>query len=376
MRIALLAPLVSPIAPPFLGGAQVLVYDLAAGLAARGHQVTLYAAEGSAVPGVEHVSLGIDAATLRPARFDEVQADAPDATFFAHASYFLRVMRHVREHAAAYDLLHAHAYDWPAYTFGALLPLPVLHTLHLPAVNTAIRNVLAEVTRRDTGSGNTRLASVSRACAGSYLPEVRVEDVIYNGLDLAPLPFGAAPASDPYLLFAGRMAPEKGVADALAIARAAGMRLVLAGGVYDQAYFAREVVPLLEPLRATGHAEYLGQQPRERVWDLMAGATAVLVPSHWDEPFGLVPCEAQACGAPVVGYAIGALPEVVAHGETGWLVPRGDVAAAAAAVARVGELDRAAGRARVAERFSIAAMLNGYERLYDRIASERGKSIQ
>ncbi|HEV2235889.1 MAG TPA: glycosyltransferase [Ktedonobacterales bacterium] len=368
MRIALLAPLVSPIAPPFLGGAQAFVYDLAVGLAARGHQVTLYAAEGSAVPGVEHVALGIDAGELRPARFDEVAADAPDATFFTHARYFLRVMRHVRAHAGAYDLLHAHAYDWPAIAFGALLPLPVLHTLHLPAVNAAIRGALAEAARREPDGGNTSLATVSRACAASYLPDVHIEHVIYNGLDLGALPFGAAPAADPYLLFAGRMAPEKGVADALAIARAAGMRLVLAGGMYDQAYFEREVAPLLEPLRAADRAEYLGLQPRERVWELMAGASAVLAPSHWAEPFGLAPCEAMACGAPVIGYATGALPEVVADGETGWLVPPGDIAAAAAAVARVGELERAACRARVAERFSIGAMLDGYEHLYRRIS--------
>jgi UDP-glucose:tetrahydrobiopterin glucosyltransferase len=370
MRIALLAPLVSPIAPPFLGGAQALVYDLAAGLAVRGHRVTLYAAEGSAVPGVEGVSLGIDAATLRPARFDEVQADVPDPEFYRHARYFLRVMRHVRAHAGNYDLLHAHAYDWPAYTFGALMPLPMLHTLHLPAVSAVIRAVLAEVMRREPGeeAGNTRLATVSRACAATYLPDVRVEHVIYNGLDLAHLPFGLVPAAEPYLLFAGRMAPEKGVADAVAIARRAGVRLVLAGGMYDAAYFEREVAPLLEPLRVAGRAEYLGAQPRERIWELMAGASAVLVPSHWDEPFGLVACEAQACGAPVIGYAVGALREVVEHGVTGWLVPKGDLAGAAAAVARVAELDRAACRARVADRFSQAAMLDGYERLYDQIA--------
>jgi glycosyltransferase involved in cell wall biosynthesis len=373
MRIALLAPLVSPIAPPFLGGAQAFVYDLAVGLVARGHRVTLYAAEGSAVPGVEHVALGIDASVLRPARFDEVESDAPDPTFFAHARYFLRVMRHVRAHAGAYDLLHAHAYDWPAYAFGALLPLPALHTLHLPAVNAAIRGALAEATRREPGgAGNTHLATVSHACAASYLPDVRIEHVIYNGLDLDLLPYGATSAADPYLLFAGRMAPEKGVADALAIARAAGMRLVLAGGMYDRAYFEREVAPLLEPPRAAGRAEYLGLLPRERVWELMAGATAVLAPSHWAEPFGLAPCEAMACGAPVVGYATGALPEVVADGETGWLVPLGEVSAAAAAVARVGELARAACRARVAARFSLAAMLDGYERLYRRLAGEDG----
>src|SRR5260221_5352219 len=361
MRIALLAPLVSPIAPPFLGGSQTLVYDLAAGLAARGHTVTLYAANGSHVPGVQTVPLGVDSAELRPARFDEVEADAPDPTFFTSAHHFLRVAHHIADHAAAYDLVHAHAYDWPAFAFGALLPLPVLHTLHLPAVNSAIVSALAMTSAE---AGNTHLATVSRACAATYAPDVRIETVVYNGIDVSAVPFGVAPASETYLLFAGRMAPEKGVTDALAIARGSGMRLLLVGGLYDEAYYRESVRPPVAELERTGMAEYLGLVPRERVWQLMAGASAVLVPSHWAEPFGLAPCEAQAAGAPVVGYRVGALPEVVADGETGWLVPPGDIAAATAAVARVGAIAREACRARVVARFSLDVMLDAYEHVY------------
>lgn len=379
MRIALLAPLVAPIAPPFLGGAQAMLYDLAAGLAARGHTVTLYAADGSAVPGVACVPLGIDATALLPARFnlerltsDRANAlEAPDATFFTQAHAFLRIALHIRHHADQYDLLHAHAFDWPAFTFGALLPLPVLHTLHLPAASQTVVEALATLAS-DTAPHNTHLATVSRACAATYAPGVIVPTIVYNGIHVEAIPFGARPdPNDPYLCFAGRIAPEKGVEDALAIARGAQRRVVIAGGVYDEAYYQERVRPLLEELGRMGLAEYVGPLPREQVWQLMAGAEAVLCPSHWEEPFGLVPCEAQATGAPVVGYAIGALPEVVADGATGWLVPPRDVASAAAAVGRVARIDRAACRRHVVERFSLGTMLDGYERVYGELVRTR-----
>lgn len=380
MRIALLAPLVAPIAPPFLGGAQAMLYDLAAGLAERGHAVTLYAADGTAVPGVECVPLGIDASALLPARFNlerlasaRAEAlEAPDATFFTQAHHFLRIALHIARVAGEYDLLHAHAFDWPAFTFGALLPLPVLHTLHLPA---ASRSVVAALATLAAGEApNTHLATVSHACAATYAPAVTVSTVVYNGIHIEAIPFGEQPHPDPYLLFAGRIAPEKGVEDALAIARGAHRRVVIAGGVYDETYYRERVRPPLDELERAGLAEYVGAVSRERVWQLMAGAEAVLCPSHWEEPFGLVPCEAQAAGAPVVGYAIGALPEVVADGVTGWLVPPRDVAGAVAAVGRVARIDRAACRRRVVERFSLSSMLDGYEQVYGAIARARSSA--
>ncbi len=374
MRIALLAPLVAPIAPPFLGGAQALVYDLGAGLAARGHAVTLYAADGSSIPGVHAVPLGIDAATLRPARFDPDAPEVPDPTFFTQAHHFLRIALHIAQHAGEYDLVHAHAYDWPAFTFPALLPLPILHTLHLPASSAAIVAALealgaAPAAGVATGPAapNTHLATVSHACAATYAPRVHIPTVVYNGIDVDAIPFGPTASTPPYLLFAGRMAPEKGVADALAIARRAGRRIVLTGGMYDAEYFEHAVLPRLAEMERAGLAEYLGQVPRERLWQLMAGAEAVLCPSHWQEPFGLVPAEAQAAGAPVIGYAHGALPEIVAQGETGWLVAPGDLEAAAAAVDRLSAISRAACRDRVAANFSLSAMLDAYERVYGAI---------
>jgi len=385
VRVALLAPLVSPLAPPFLGGAQALLHDLAAGLAARGHDVALYAADGSRVPGVRVVPTGIDAARLAAGRIRPAAGDAAlaspatadlDATPLARA--FARVYALIAEHASEHDLLHAHAYDWAAFAYGDRAGLPVVHTLHLPNLDPDIAAVLARLAppspprAGDAGRGErVRLATVSRACATTYAPDVRIDAVLYNGLDVARIPFGAAPDGERYVLFAGRISPEKGAADAIAIAGRAGRHLLMAGGVYDEAYYAERVAPHLG--RPGARVTFLGELPRERLWEVMAGAEAVLCPVAWDEPFGLVACEAQAAGTPMIGYARGGLREVVADGATGWLVPPGDVAAAAAAVDRAGALDRRACRAWVEGRFGLGAMLDAHERFYaETLGAARG----
>ena len=377
MRVALLAPLVSPIAPPFLGGAQALLADLAAGLASRGHVVTLYAAPGSQVPGVRVAPVEVDLAALTPARFHETgergnaaRTASPlraDAQAYLESYSFMRAYRAVGRSADEHDLVHAHAYDWPAYAYAGQQPLPVAHTLHLPALDPAIRDILAVVSPLGR-HGAARLVTVSRACAATYAPYCQIDRVIYNGVDVARIPFGAAPATPPYLLFAGRISPEKGVEDALVIAQRAGRRLVLAGGIYDRDYFEERIAPRLA-LAGEG-ARYLGPVARERLWELMAGAEALLCPVQWEEPFGLVACEAQAAGTPIVGYRRGGLAEVVADGATGILVPPGDVAAATTALADARALDRAGCRVHVERLFGLAAMLEGYEALYRDMLAE------
>jgi glycosyltransferase involved in cell wall biosynthesis len=215
------------------------------------------------------------------------------------------------------------------------------------------------------GGGRVSLVTVSHACAATYAPHCQIDAVIYNGVDVERIPFGAQAADEGYLLYAGRITPEKGVEDALEIADQSGRPLILAGGVYDAVYYDARVAPRLAAMG--GRAQYVGQVTRERLWELMAGAVAVLCPSHWAEPFGLVACEAQAAGAPVIAYARGGLAEVIADGVTGFLVAPGDYAAAVAAVRRAPTLDRAACRAHVTSRFSLARMLADYEAHYARM---------
>jgi glycosyltransferase involved in cell wall biosynthesis len=136
MRIALVAPLVSSIAQPYIGGAQALLADLARGLYARGHAVTLFAREGSMLENVEIESIAVPE-SVRPATFTApVDATAPNPGFFAQANLFLELFLRLRQRANEFDLIHAHAFDWPAYVCSALVDTrPVLHTLHLPAIS-------------------------------------------------------------------------------------------------------------------------------------------------------------------------------------------------------------------------------------------------
>lgn len=372
MRIALVAPFVSPIAPPFIGGAQALLADLAAGLAARGHQVTLFAAAGSSIPNTDVVvrDPGIDSRQLRPARFhesdanQESQREASDPLFFRSVEAFRRAFTLIHQELREYDVIHAHAFDWPAFAFGALLASqrPVMHTLHLPAVNPTINALLRDLRQ----SGNqTKLITVSHACAETYRPYAEMDAIIPNGIDTEAIPFGAEADADGCVLFAGRLSPEKGVTDAIEIARRAGRHLSLVGGIYDTAYFEQAIQP---QLRAHKHdLEYVGQLPRSDLWSLMGHATAVLLPIDWEEPFGLVAAEAMAAGCPVIAYARGALPEVISNGETGFLIPPGDIDAAANAIVAASSLSRHACRQRAQQYFSIARMLDNYEQFYQQV---------
>ena len=381
MRIALVAPLVSPIAPPYLGGAQALLADLARGLAQRGHEVTLYAAEGSSVPGVRVITLGIDSSDLRPARFhrdsvaptttpaatpddDEYIPDMlrPDERKLLPSYAFLHVFRALVNHVDDFDLVHAHAFDWPAYAYSSMLPLPVIHTLHLPAVDSNIAKLLGVLAPPDGAPARVRLTTVSHACAAGWSPYCDITQVIHNGVDVDAIPFSAEPGSPPSLLFAGRISPEKGVEDALKIAEQADLPLVVAGDIYDTRYYEQRIAPRLE--RMGDRIRYLGGVAHEDLYRLMGAALAVLCPSRWEEPFGLVACEAQAAGTPVVAYRSGGLAEVVADGETGFVVEPGDIAAAVAAIQQVGTLDRRACRRRMESHFTLAKMLDGYEAFY------------
>jgi glycosyltransferase involved in cell wall biosynthesis len=280
---------------------------------------------------------------------------------------FLRAYRAIAADAGNHDLVHAHAYDVPAFAYASLQPLPVVHTLHLPAGDPGIRSMLELAAPRQS-LPTTRLVTVSHSCAAGYASFCRIDAVIYNGIPVERIPYADRPASEGYLLYAGRISPEKGVHDALEIAQAASKHLVLAGGIYDQDYYAERI----EPWRRTypESSTYLGALQREQLWQLMAGAEGVLVPSYWDEPFGLVAVEAEATGTPVIGYAHGGLVEVVADGSTGWLVAPGDKAAAVEAVARLGDLDRAICRAWTLEHFSLDAMLDAYVAFYGRMLED------
>jgi UDP-glucose:tetrahydrobiopterin glucosyltransferase len=366
VKIAIMAPLVTAIREPQSGGSQAFVSDLARGLADRGHDVHVYAASGSEIPGVEVIDTGIDPRSLvgtlyrafgpsagepeeaGPARAAAAAAAAESA--FATAYRAMQVTR--------YDVIHNHAFDEPAVRLATALRAPVVHTLHLPP-DKAVSAALGELARR--GRPPT-LAVVSQSQATAWRRVVPVDAI------LPPYPptsmIGWSATAGTGALFAGRLSPEKGAAEAIDIAQAAGLPIDVYGDVYDAAYSREQIDPRRDEPGVTIH----GGVPRAALWEAMARAAVVLYPARWDEPFGLAAAEAQACGTPVVAFRRGGLSEVIIDGMTGFLVPPDDVQAAADVIPRLAGLSRRACREHAESRLDLERSLDAHEQLYRRVA--------
>ncbi|MBV9708263.1 MAG: glycosyltransferase [Chloroflexi bacterium] len=360
MRIALVAPLVSTIAQPYTGGVQAMLADLAQSLTRHGHAVTLFARQGSVVADVHIEQIPVPD-SVQPASFAQPLQERPtNSGFFAQASLFLELFLQLRQRQRNFDLVHAHAFDWPTYACSALLTeIPVVHTLHLPAISPEINDALRILQRQERP---LTLVTVSHACSRTYAEHIAIDAVIYNGVDLGAIPFSSAvPATAP-LVFAGRIAPEKGVEAAIEIAERAGHRLIIAGGIYDQHYYETRIAPRIERSRA--RITYLGLLEHQALWEVMGQALGLLCPIEWDEPCALVPLEAQATGTPIIAYRRGCMPEMILHEVTGFLIEPGACDSAATHVASLAQLSRARCRAQIKQRFSLEQMIDAYEHLY------------
>jgi glycosyltransferase involved in cell wall biosynthesis len=359
MKIAIMAPLVTAIREPHRGGSQAFVADLARGLTGRGHDVHVYAASGSQIPGVEVVDTGIDPDSLAGTfyrAFGPGAGEPGEAGPAAAESAFSTA--YTAMHDVRYDVIHNHAFDAPAVRLAATLRAPVVHTVHLPpdqAVSAALRHV--------TRSGRPpAVAVVSDSQASAWRRVVQVDAILPPYPPTQVIPWSGAAGRG--ALFAGRLSPEKGAAEAIDIARAAEVPIDVYGDVYDAAYSREQI----DPRRGwPGVAVHRGV-PRALLWDAMARAAVVLYPARWDEPFGLAAAEAQACGTPVVAFRRGGLGEVIVDGVTGFLVSPDDARAAAQAVSKVAEISRPACREHAEGQLDLELSLDAHERLYRRVA--------
>jgi glycosyltransferase involved in cell wall biosynthesis len=355
MNVALIAPIVSAIREPQRGGSQVFVADLARGLAGRGHRVHVYAASGSEVPGVEVIDTGIDHEELQPTLFRASGNGAAGVSDAAERA-FAGIYDAVREQP--YDVVHNHAFDAPAVTLATALRAPVVHTLHLPPAR-AVADALRGAVRRDPPP---TVAGVSAFQAGAWRQIVSVDAILPPRIPTSSIRWSSTAGDG--AIYAGRLSPEKGAAEAIEIARAAGIPIEVYGDSYDPDY-ARDQI---DPRRADPNVSVHSGVPRATLWEAMAGAAVVLCPARWDEPFGMVAAEAQACGTPVVAFRRGALAEVIVDGVTGLLVAPDDVEAAAQAAVRAAELSRADCRRHAESELDLELSLDAHERLYGQLA--------
>lgn len=318
MRIAFVASLASPVREVTSRGEHVVIADLARCLRDRGHDVVVFCAQGSYLADLD------TAPVMAGAGYDEL---------FWHLERWEP------------DVISLHALD--AHVQALACVVPTVHTLHA--------NPAAPVPVVPTRPARATLVAVSEDSARRWR-EAGAANVhaIPHGV-----PAFATPATDPdpIALIAGRIAPEKGTATALAVARRAHLEPVVVGEVCDRAYFARDVAPLLDG------AHVFRTLPRDRVAALMARAAVTLMPVEWDEPFGLVAAESQRVGCPVVAYARGALPEVVPQGVGGILAAPGDEDALVRAIRVARSMDRRKVREAARERLDLPLMIDRHEAL-------------
>ena len=339
MRIAQVAPLYESVPPKLYGGTERVVSYLTEELVRQGHQVTLFAS-GDSVSQARLV-----APCPRSLRLDKHCID--------QLAHHMVLLEHVFQQASAFDLIHFHI-DYLHFPLSVRQYIPTVTTLHgrldLPD--------LVPVYQMFPTIPVVSISDSQRA----PLPGLNWLGTAYHGLPEDLYTFRETPGT--YLAFLGRIAPEKGVDQAIAIAQQAGMPLKIAAKVdrADREYFRDVVQPLLKQ-----HAlvEYVGEVGEVEKDTFLGEAYALLFPIDWPEPFGLVMIEALACGTPVIAYSRGAVPEVLESGVTGWIVA--DMAEAVQAVARVPAISRAHCRRVFEERFSACRMAQDYLRIYNKL---------
>jgi glycosyltransferase involved in cell wall biosynthesis len=336
VRIAIIAPPWVPVPPPAYGGTEAVLDNLARGLYNAGHDVLLFATGDSTCRAPTMYVLERAAGTVATGSATELR-------------HVINAYHTVLDWGA--EVVHDHTLVGPVYAerFG----VPVVTTNHGP-----FEGELGDLYR--TIGPSVALVAISQhhAATAAGIP---IAAVIHHGLDVGAFPHGTGDGS--YALFLGRMSPDKGVHVAARAARAAGVPLRIAAKMREPAehtYFEEQVAPLLG-----GLVDYIGEVGGAEKLELLAGASCLLNPIAWPEPFGVVMIEALACGTPVVATPHGSVPELIADGVTGYV--RLDETGLADALQRVDRLDRERCRKEAAERFSTDRMVIDHLRLYEKV---------
>ena len=343
LRIAVLAPVWFAVPPTGYGGIELVVSLLADGLAEAGHDVTLFASGDS----------------LTKAKLSAVYPTAP-SELIGRSLPELRHALACYERADEFDVINDHS-GMPAAALGGALDKPVLHTVHGPLDTAEAQDVYGRIANVSPRVGLISISENQRR----PMPDLPWAATIPNAIDLSIYP--CKPHRGDYLLFLGRMSPDKGAHRAVAVAMELGVPLKMAGKRREQKerqYFAEYVEPHL------GHngIEYLGEVTHGQKVELLQDARATLFPIEWEEPFGLVMIESMACGTPVVATRHGAVPEVIEDGRSGVVVE--NYRQMPDALERADALDPIECRRYVEEQFAPERMVGGYEAAY-REAIER-----
>ncbi|MFK5926004.1 MAG: glycosyltransferase, partial [Desulfuromusa sp.] len=329
----MLAPIAWRTPPRHYGPWESVVSLLTEGLLAKGVEVTLFATGDSKTVGTLQA--------VCKTGYEEDRNVDPKVMECLHISELF-------EQAEQFDLIHNN-FDFLPLTYSGLVSTPVVTTIH-GFSSPRILPVFEKYNQK------THYVAISEADRSSHLNYIAT---IHHGIDLHEFTFNTKPGN--YLLFFGRIHPDKGAKEAIEIAKRTGRNLIMAGPIQDESYYAREV----EPHLGTNGISYIGSVGPEKRDELLRNAQVLLHPINFNEPFGLSVVEAMACGTPVIAFDRGSMPELIRNGLNGYLV--GTVDAAVAAVRKIAAIDRLACRRFVEENFSVERMVNDYLQVYKQI---------
>jgi UDP-glucose:tetrahydrobiopterin glucosyltransferase len=338
LRFLFVSTPVSPIGTGDGGGVETTLRQLAPALEGHRHKITVIAPAGSCLPdgiAIQQVSGDPPPSAATGAR------DAP-ITLQSHG-VLERMWEQARRLAPAHDLIIALTYDWLSYYVTPFLPIPVLHWITLPS---SIQAVDEEICLQYSELPNCfAFCSRTQAATFSFI-DVAQARIIPGAVDTDRFSFRGL--AEPFLVWAARISPEKGLEDAVRVAEETGLPLHVCGKIQDENYWRRIIRSV--PAKTI---VYHGLLSHDHLGEVVGKALAMLVTPKWVEAFGLTAIEALACGTPVIAYDRGGPSETIEHGKSGFLVPPDDVRAMAAAVRSVPSLRRTDARRR-AEDYSIA----------------------
>ncbi|TWT93613.1 glycosyltransferase family 4 protein [Neorhodopirellula pilleata] len=355
MKIGIIGHLKHPIAKPFAGGLESFTDSFVRCLVSRGHDVTLFAS-GDSDPSHPLSSI-IERSTIADShrRLGRVHHEWIESV---EDESYERLMMNLS--GQSFDVIHNHSLNPIPLRFAAVLPVPLVTTLHAPPL---VRMV--DELRNRSSERCGRFINISKANADAWSPWVDHQDVIHNGVDTL---FWNAPGQSRLVraIWFGRILPDKGTHLAIAAAEQAGIALDVVGPVSDEQYFDREVRP-----RLSQRIRYLGHRDHDELSHLISRSAVALVTPCWDEPFGLVVAEALACGTPVAGFARGALPEII-DPSVGCLAEPDDIPGLADSIRHCLTLSAERCRMIAEERFSFDRMIDQYLKCYGQAAVYEG----
>lgn len=311
-----------------------------------GHEVTLFAS------GDSETSAKLVPVCVKALRLDEQCKDP--------LPHHILMMSEVFSHAAEFDLIHCHV-DYIHFPLARMTPTPCITTVHG-------RLDIPDLVPIYQYFREQPLVSISHS-QRSPLSWANWQGTVPHGMPRNLLQLGGGQGK--YLAFLGRISPEKGLDEAIRIARQSGMLLKIAAKVdaADRAYYEERIKPMLQD----EFVEFVGEIGNDKKSEFLGNAAAFLFPIHWPEPFGIVMIESLACGTPVIAYRCGSVPEIIEHGVTGFIVS--DLDSAVDAVNHVGEIDRRTCRKRFEQRFSDERMARDYLGIYQRLVRRKATSL-